>query len=139
MNNQTITSYGSILVLELILKSEEYLNELIKTFPSIEDKVLSFSVDPGCSCRNDIIKFYDENKESVSKFTENFLSQHPNVIDYRAFIQKYETNVVSGQFFKVDKTESAYMEFVDRMQQEKWAFRYMSVAVEDDKYVIFFA
>lgn len=46
MNNQTITSYGSILVLELILKSEDYLNELIKAFPPIEDKVLSFSVDP---------------------------------------------------------------------------------------------
>lgn len=139
MKSNNINSYGSNLILELILTSELYMNQYIDLFPDMTDSALSFSVDPGCSCRNTIITHYNQNTESVSQFTEKFLAENPTVIDLKQFINKYEKNEVSGKFFKIDKTTEAYANFIKTTQSENWIYNHMSVSTEDDSYVIFFA
>lgn len=139
MKSNNINSYGSNLILELILTSELYMNQYIDSFPDMTDSVLSFSVDPECSCRNTIITHYNQNTELVSGFTEKFLSENPTVIDLKQFINKYEKNEVSGKFFKIDKTTEAYANFIKTTQSENWIYNHLSVSTEDDSYVIFFA
>jgi len=139
MKSNNINSYGSNLILELILTSEAYMNQYIDLFPDMTDSALSFSVDPECSCRNTIITHYNQNTESVSRFTEKFLAENPTTIDLKKFIIKYEKNEVSGKFFKIDKTTEAYANFIKTTRNENWIYNHMSVSTEDDSYVIFFA
>ena len=138
-NNNNLNAYGVYLVLELLITSQKYLDTYIQTFPGQEENALSFSVDPECSCRTHLIDHYKNNHQSVDSLTHKFVAENPNEINLKNFIEKYETVHVAGQYFKIDKTESAYAEFVQNMQNQRWAFRYMSVTTEDDKYVIFFA
>jgi hypothetical protein len=139
MKSNNINSYGSNLILELILTSELYMNQYIDSFPDMTDNALSFSVDPECSCRESIITHYNQNTESVSRFTEGFLTENPNAIDLKQFISKYETNEVSGKFFKIEKTEEAYANFIKTSQTENWIYNHMSITTDDDSYTIFFA
>ncbi len=138
-NNNNLNAYGVFLVLELLSSSQKYLDTYIQAYPEQEGNALSFSVDPGCSCRTHLINHYKNNQPNVDKLTHEFIAENPNEINLKEFIKKYETVHVAGQYFKIDKTESAYADFVQNMQNQRWAFRFMSVAVEDDKYVIFFA
>ena len=139
MKSNNINSYGSSLILELILTSELYMNQYIDQFPDMTDHALSFSVDPECSCRETIVTHYNQNTKLVTKFTESFLSENPTVIDLRQFIGKYEENVVIGRFFKINKTEEAYETFIRTTQEENWIYNHMSVTTESDSFVIFFA
>lgn len=139
MENNNLNAYNVFLVLELLTTSPKYLDEYITRYPQNEESALSFSVDPECDCRKKIIEHYKGNQLQVNEFTHKFVSENPNEISLKDFIAKYETNHVAGQFFKIDKTESAYAEFVQNMQKERWAFRFMSVTSDEDKYIIFFA
>ena len=138
-NNNNLNAYGVYLVLELLTTSQKYLDIYIQTFPGQEENALSFSVDPGWSCRTHLIDHYNNNQPAVDSLTHKFVTDHPNEINLKQFIKKYDTVHVAGQYFKIDKTESAYAEFVQNMQTQRWAFRYMSVTADEDKYVIFFA
>ena len=39
--------------------------------------------------------------------------------------------------FKIEKTEQAYADFVQKMKTDRWVFSFMNVAVDADSYVIF--
>jgi hypothetical protein len=114
------------------------MNQYIDSYPDMMDNALSFSVDPECSCRESIITHYNENTELVSRFTEKFLAENPTVLDLKQFISKYETNEVSGRFFKIEKTEEAYANFIKTTQEENWIYTHMSVTTDIDSYIIFF-
>ena len=139
METNNPNTHGSILVLELILTSQLYMDQYIDNFPTMQDQALNFSVDPGCSCKDDIINHYNQNTEQVSSFTEKFLSENPKTIDIRQFIKKHETNEVAGRIFKIDKTDEAYANLVNTIHTQNWIFKHMSVTVDENNYIIFFS
>ena len=139
MNSEN-TNYTSLaLTLELLTISQKYLEDYIIKFPTMEENALSFSVDPGCSCKNALIEHFKSNTSQVEELNTIFLQNNPTEIDLREFLTKIEVKNVAGKFFKIDKTEEAYANFVQNMQEQRWAFRHISVVSEEDAYVIFFA
>jgi hypothetical protein len=136
-NNDNYTALA--LLLELLTTSQKYVDAYIERFPEQTENALSFSVDPGCSCKEKIIEHFKNNAEAVDDLTQTFLQNNPLEINLKEFLQRISVNNVAGRMFKIDKTEEAYSNFIDNMKNNRWAFRYMSVAVDGDKYVFFFA
>jgi len=136
-NNDNYTALA--LLLELLTTSQKYVDAYIERFPVQTENALSFSVDPGCSCKEKIIEHFKNNAEAVDDLTQTFLQNNPLEINLKEFLQRISVNNVAGRMFKIDKTEEAYSNFIDNMKNNRWAFRYMSVAVDGDKYVFFFA
>ena len=54
-------------------------------------------------------------------------------------LNKYEVIPVAGRLFKIEKTEKAYAEFVQRMKNERWVFSFMNVTSDEASYTILFA
>ena len=139
MNSNNITKYGGILLLELILKSEDFLNAYIDKFVEMQDSALSFSVDPECSCKDKIIDHYKNNSDVVADFIGKYISRNPSVIDIKDFLMRCESVYVSGKIFKIEKTDQAYSDFVLKIKNEGWNYREMSVAIDENFYIIFFS
>jgi len=137
--NNTDNYTALALLLELLTTSQKYVDAYIERFPGQTENALSFSVDPGCSCKEKIIEHFKNNAEAVDDLTQTFLQNNPLEINLKEFLQRISVNNVAGRMFKIDKTEEAYSNFIDNMKNNRWAFRYMSVAVDGDKYVFFFA
>jgi len=136
-NNDNYTALA--LLLELLTTSQKYVDAYIERFPEQTENALSFSVDPGCSCKEKIIEHFKNNAEALDDLTQTFLQNNPLEINLKEFLRGISVNNVAGRMFKIDKTEEAYSDFIDNMKNNRWAFRYMSVAVDGDKYVFFFA
>ena len=139
MDNEEFNVYGLLAVLELLTTSKTYLDEYIAKYPENESDALSYSVDPGCKCRDNLIKHYNSNTKDVGDFTKEFIVNNSTELNWTDFIKRYETHPVAGTFVKIDKTPEAYRNLIQQMQAERWTFRHMSVTSEDDKYTIFFA
>lgn len=131
--------YGVQVVLELIQTSKKYLDTYTKEYPTNISNALSFSTNPNCSCRNQLINHYNDNKELVDQFTAKFLQDNPAEMNWDAFDQKHKQHFASGTIVRIDKSDDAYSNLIQKMKQEKWVFHQMSVTSEEDKYVIFFA
>lgn len=139
MKKDEISFYGSMIILELIPLSKNYLQEYIKEFPENEANALSYSVDTQCECRQDLINHYNTNAEQVNEFNSNFIKNFPKEIDWIEFAKKIRVVNVAGTFVHIDKTPEAYYELTEKMSRERWYFRHMSVAVDGESYVVFFA
>jgi len=130
--------HGVQLTLELIQTSKSFYEKYIKQYPDNTANALSFSKNPNCSCRNKLTNHYNENKEDVDSFVLSFLKTEPNSINLVDFENRHKTKPVSGRIVKIEKTDEAYGNLVQTIQNEGWAFRSMSVAVDGDEYVFFF-
>lgn len=130
--------YGVQLTLELIQTSKSFYDAYIKEYPDNTANALSYSKNPNCSCRNKLTKHYNENKQKVDLFVSSFLNTNPSAINLVEFEQKYKTKPVSGRIVRIEKTDQAYGNLVQTIQNEGWTFRQMSVAVDGDDYVFFF-
>lgn len=82
---------------------------------------------------------YERNEETFKEFTHTYIQNNSTEYDWNSFLSSYEVTVVAGKFFKIDKTELAYEELINKMHTERWVFHHMSVTSEHDKYVVFFA
>tara|TARA_A100001037_G_scaffold290243_1_gene302863 strand:+ start:31370 stop:31792 length:423 start_codon:yes stop_codon:yes gene_type:complete len=130
--------YGVQIVLELIGGSKLFYDEYVKAYPTNLANAMSFAKNPNCTCRNALIKHYNENKKEVDDFTIKFLEVHPSELAIDQFLQKHANKNVVGTIVKIDKSPEAFKDITNKMQAEKWVFRQMSVAVEGDNYVLFF-
>lgn len=139
MNEEEYNAYSILVVFELLTTSLKYLNEYTTKYPTNKSVAESFSKKPSENTQSTLVNHYESNQQDVDDFTKQFIENNSTELDWTRFLNKYKTFPASGQIFKIDKTAEAYMEFVTRMQAERWVFRHMSVAVEDDKYVLFFA
>lgn len=130
--------YGVKVVLELLSNSKLFYDLYVKQYPNNLANAMSFSKNPNCTCRNALIKHYNENKKAVDTFTEDFLVEHPSELALDEFLAKHASKSVVGSVIKIEKTEEAFRHVTNKMQSEKWTFRQMSVAVENDQYILFF-
>ena len=107
--NSDNNNYTSLaLTLELISISAPYQELYINKFPTMEENALSFSVDPGCSCKSKLIEHFKQNTKEVEELNKTFLENHPNEINLKEFLLNIEITNVAGKLFKIDKTEEAY-------------------------------
>jgi hypothetical protein len=126
-------------ILELLTTSKKFLDAYIQKYPENESHALSFSVDPGCECRRDIIKHYEASTDDVNLFTHTFIENNSTELNWTDFVHRHQTTPVAGQIVKIDKTPEAYANLIQQMHDNKWVFRHMNVVVDGDSYLIFFA
>ena len=67
------------------------------------------------------------------------LTKNENEFNWTTFLDKYEVLPVAGRLFKIEKTEQAYADFVERMKNERWVFSIMNVISDENSYTILFA
>ena len=60
--------YTEFILLELIAKSNRFIEEYCKTFPPQDINARLFKADTSCSCRKDLIDFYNEKKRKNQYF-----------------------------------------------------------------------
>ena len=139
MNEEEFNAYSMLIVLELLANSLKYQTEYVSKYPTLEKDAKTFAKTHDEASQENILTHYKSNRADVDDFTKNFIENNSTELDWSKFLEKYKTYPASGQIFKIDKTPEAYMEFVTRMQNERWVFRHMSVTADGDKYVLFFA
>ena len=139
MNENEFNIYGLLAVLELLTTSKKFLDAYIEKYQENEDDALSYSVDPGCNCRDNLIKHYNSNAKDVNEFTRTFITNNSTELNWSDFIQRNETNPVAGKIVKIEKTAAAYAALVQQMHGERWVFRHMNITTDGNSYVIFFA
>jgi hypothetical protein len=139
MDEQEFNIYGLLAVLELLTTSKKFLDAYVEKYQENEADALSYSVDPGCNCRDNLIKHYNSNAKDVNEFTRTFITNNSSELNWSDFIQRNETNPVAGKIVEIEKTPEAYANLVRQMHNERWVFRHMNITTDENSYVIFFA
>lgn len=136
--NEVYQKHSLKIVLDLIGSSKLYLDAYIKEYPANISNAMSFSKNPNCSCRNFLIKHYNENTQVVDDFTSNFLEENPTEINWEEADEKHTQRDVSGKVFRIPLTDQAYEQFATQMKNEQWAFRFMNITIHNNQYVFMF-
>ena len=96
---------------------DEFLKDYKEECLVISSYVDSYKLNPACECRNKIIEFIEENRESSFKFLENWFIKN-NQFDYlkdalspEIIEQKYIVTEVNGKFFEIDDTIEEFFKF----------------------------
>jgi predicted regulator of amino acid metabolism with ACT domain len=50
---------------EILIKNQKFSEHVINTYPDIEADVRSYRLDPNCSCRHKIAKYFNENRDKI--------------------------------------------------------------------------
>ena len=115
------------------------MSEIKKNFEKLHEVIETLIKSSSEENQEHLKSLFFHNEEKLKSFLNDFLKRNESEFNWTTFLNKYEVVQVAGRFFKIDKTEEAYKSFVVDMKKNRWAFNYMSVTSEDDKYVIFFA
>ena len=106
--NEVYQKHSLKIVLDLLGSSKSYLDAYIKEYPKNISNAMSFSKNPNCTCRNFLIKHYNENAQVVDDFTTKFLEGNPSEINWQEAEQKHTEKDVSGKVFRVPLNDQAY-------------------------------
>lgn len=139
MDNEKLNTYSSLIFIELVFTSKKFLSEIKKNFEKLHEVIETLTKSHNEENQEHLKSLFFHNEEKLKSFLNEFLKRNESEFNWTTFLNKYEVVQVAGRFFKIDKTEEAYKSFVIDMKKNRWAFNYMSVTSEDDKYVIFFA
>jgi len=75
----TSVNVAPLAVLHGIKKSEQFKQQLLAHFPSLAADIHSFSNNPNCSCKNNIIKAVREKHGEYANFLEQFIRSNPQI------------------------------------------------------------
>lgn len=139
MDTEKFNTYSSVIFIELLYTSKKFLNKIKEDYEELYEIIKELVKSPSDENQEYLKSLYFHNENELKNFINSYLKENESEFSWTTFLKKYESVRVAGKFFKIDKTEKAYKEFVDNMSKSRWSFNYMSVAVENDKYVIFFA
>ena len=136
--NEVYQKHSLKIVLDLLGSSKTYLDAYVKEYPANISNAMSFSKNPNCSCKNFLIKHYNENTQVVDEFTSNFLEVNPTEIDWKNADEKHTQKDVSGKVFRIPLNDQAYEHFTSQMKNDQWMFRFMNVTIHNNHYVFMF-
>lgn len=139
MDNEKFNTYSSLIFVELSFTSKQFIDAITDKFPDLSEVFLKLVGSKESSSKTHLLNLYDHNKSTLEPFLHDFLKDNESTFNWTSFLNKYDVNPVAGRFFKIEKTEEAYMEFVKTMHRDRWAFSHMSVLSEESQYIIFFA
>lgn len=139
MNTEKFNTYASLVFVELSFTSKKFAEALIDEFKELAKGFRSLISTPSAESQNHLQALFEHNEEKLKLFLHDYLKNNSNEFNWTTFLDKYDVNPVAGKFFKIDKTEKAYMEFVMRMRTERWVFSHISITTDADNYTIFFA
>jgi hypothetical protein len=130
--------YTELVLLELIAKSNSFLEEYCKKYPSQDVNVRLFNADTECSCKADLILFYRDNKNEINRTISEFISNNPSEISLKGIIQSIESKYVGGRVVRIDSSDEAFSNFINKINTEGWLFRSVSTLKEDNSLIFLF-
>jgi hypothetical protein len=130
--------YTELVLLELIAKSSSFLEEYCKKYPSQDVNVRLFNADTKCSCKTDLILFYRDNKNEINRTISEFISNNPSEISLIGIIQSIESKYVGGRVVRIDSSDEAFSNFINKINTEGWLFRSVSTLKEDNSLIFLF-
>lgn len=130
--------YTEYVLLELIASSSKFLEEYCTLHPTQDVNARLFSADTSCSCRSDIIEFYNNNKDTINAFITKFISKNPNEINLKQLISRIESKYIGGQTFRIKSTDVDFSNFVSKLNNDGLIFRSVSVIKDDDTLILLF-
>lgn len=145
MNFDKTYKYLPYVFLDLIhIGPEEFLVKFRNFSPTITPHIDSFKHNPGCDCRNKIMQFIEENRESSFNFLEDWFKNNnqfeylkgaisPDIIE-----QKYVVTEVNGKVFEIDDTPEAFLVFKEKMETERFTYRNSHLIKVGEKLKIYF-
>lgn len=139
MDNEKFNTYCSLIFVELAFTSTKFVKQLSEKYKELHDVIVKLVETPSVENQEHLQSLFGHNEESLKKYVHDYLLANESEFDWTTFLDKYEVTPVAGRFYKIDKTEQAYSDLIQKMKTERWVFSYMSVAVEDNSYVVFFA
>jgi hypothetical protein len=139
MDTENFNTYASLVFVELSFTSSKFANSITEQFEDLAEIFQQLIKTPSEESQQHLQKVFHHNEEKLKSFLHEYLIKNSSEFNWTTFLNKYEVYPVAGKFFKIDKTEEAYREFVANMSKQRWVFTHMSVTTEENKYTIFFA
>ena len=139
MDNEKFNTYCSLIFVELSFTSGKFVEELATKYKELHDVIVKLVSTPTQENQEHLQNLFAHNEESLKKYVHDYLLANETEFNWTTFLNKYEVVPVAGRMFKIEKTEQAYADFVQKMKTDRWVFSFMNVAVDADSYVIFFA
>ena len=139
MDTEKFNTYASLVFVELSFTSKKFADTLIGEFKELADGFSSLIATPTEESQGHLQTLFHHNEERLKSFLHDYLKNNSNEFNWTTFLDKYDVYPVAGKFFKIDKTEEAYMDFVLRMRTERWVFSHISMTESSEHYTIFFA
>tara|TARA_B100002019_G_scaffold164785_1_gene142303 strand:+ start:1040 stop:1459 length:420 start_codon:yes stop_codon:yes gene_type:complete len=139
MDNEKFNTYCSLIFVELAFTSTKFIKQLSEKYKELHDIIVKLVETPSTENQEHLQSLFSHNEESLKKYVHDYLIENESEFNWTTFLDKYEVTPVAGRFFKIDKTEQAYADLIQKMKTERWVFSYMNVAVEENSYVVFFA
>ena len=139
METDKFNIYAYFIIVELSFTSKKFVESLTEEFPELASGFKSLASLPGDESQTHLESLFQHNEDKLKTFLNQYLKDNESDFNWTTFLDKYEVTPVAGRFFKIDKTEDAYMEFVSQMRDNRWVFSHMSVTSDENNYTIFFA
>jgi hypothetical protein len=141
---QQHTQTASEKMLDLIHDSPLIQTEIAFWFPELKDYISSFIADRNCSCKNTIIKYLFDNRDTpayknMSLTLAQYLTADNTVEDTSpkpaVSINKRE---MFGEVEVIPSTREAYRNLIKRAKEEQWVFHGFTVTETKRKWKVFF-
>ena len=139
MDNEKFNTYSSLIFVELAFTSKKFVKELADNFKELHGVIAQLIETPSSENQYHLQNLFAHNEESLKKYLHEYLLANESELNWTTFLNKYEVIPVAGRLFKIEKTEKAYAEFVQRMKNERWVFSFMNVTSDEASYTILFA
>jgi len=139
MNTEKFNIYSSFIFMELSYISKKFRDLISKKFKDLSEVYINLLTSTSDDSRKHIVSLYASNESVLKPVLHQYLLDNESEFNWTDFLNKYDITPVAGKIFRIKKSDEDYMNFTNRMQSERWIFSYMSVAVDKDEYVIFFA
>ena len=125
--------------MELSYISKKFRDLISEKFKDLSEVYINLLTSTSDDSRKHIVSLYASNESVLKPVLHQYLLDNESEFNCTDFLNKYDITPVAGKIFRIKKSDEDYMNFTNRMQSERWIFSYMSVAVDKDEYVIFFA
>lgn len=131
-------------ILRAIKENKEFRKKFGEKAVSILDKVYSYYSNPNCQCKDAIINWIKNNENVTNELINNFKelfeqlknTQTVPVVSNTTVKNPVTTPTVTvpnmkiGEIFRIERTSEAYKQFHEKVRNEKWVFRGISVVPE---------
>lgn len=139
MDTEKFNTYSSLVFVELAFTSKKFIQALSNDFKDLHEVITKLVSTPSSENQEHLQNLFAHNEVSLKKYLHDYLTQNENEFNWTTFLDKYEVLPVAGRLFKIEKTEQAYADFVERMKNERWVFSIMNVISDENSYTILFA
>lgn len=133
--------------LDLITLGPKEFTEEFRQFATIvSPSIDSFKQNPNCDCRNKIIAYVEEHRETCYRFLEDFFNNE-KYKHYNAFKDtvapsilesKYNFTEAPGKIYEINDTPEDFYNFKLKMDAERFSFRQSYIIKDGDKLKIYF-